>query len=111
MVATLTELGEDALVDILTGPKNALVKQYEKLFEFEDVKLRFTEGALRAVARKALAQKSGARGLRTILESAMLELMYELPSRDDVAECVVNEEAIEQGTEPLLVYKQEAESA
>jgi len=111
VIATLGELEEDALVDILTGPKNALVKQYEKLFEFEDVKLRFTEGALRAVARKALAQKSGARGLRSILESAMLELMYELPSRDDVSECVVNEEVIEQAAEPLLVYKQEAESA
>ncbi len=111
VIATLGELEEDALVDILTGPKNALVKQYEKLFEFEDVKLRFTEGALRAVARKSLTQKSGARGLRAILEGAMLELMYELPSRDDVVECVVNEEVIEQGAEPLLVYKQEAESA
>jgi len=110
VIATLGELEEDALVDILTGPKNALVKQYEKLFEFEGVKLRFSDGALRAVARKALTQKAGARGLRSILEGAMLELMYELPSRDDVVECVVNEEVIEQGAEPLLVYKQEAEA-
>jgi len=110
VIATLGELEEDALVDILTGPKNALVKQYEKLFEFEGVKLRFSDGALRAVARKALGQKAGARGLRSILEGAMLELMYELPSRDDVVECVVNEEVIEQGAEPLLVYKQEAEA-
>jgi len=95
----------------LTKPKNALVKQYQKLFEFEDVHLRFTDGALRSVAREALSQKSGARGLRAILENAMLDLMYELPSRDDVDECVVNEEVIEQGAEPLFVYKQEAESA
>jgi ATP-dependent Clp protease ATP-binding subunit ClpX len=111
VTATLGELGEGALVDILTQPKNALVKQYQKLFEFEDVRLRFTEGALRAVARKALGQKSGARGLRAILEAAMLDMMYELPSRDDVEECVVNEEVIEQGSDPLLVFKREAESA
>ncbi|MEJ2133285.1 MAG: ATP-dependent Clp protease ATP-binding subunit ClpX, partial [Gammaproteobacteria bacterium] len=110
VVATLTELGEDALVDILTKPKNALVKQYQKLFEFEDVHLRFADGALRAVARQALARKSGARGLRSILESVMLDLMYDIPSRDDVEECVINEEVIEQGTKPLLVLKQEAES-
>ncbi|MDE0886203.1 MAG: ATP-dependent Clp protease ATP-binding subunit ClpX [Myxococcota bacterium] len=111
VVATLGELDEDALLEILTGPKNALIKQYQRLFEFDDVGLRFTEGALRAVARKALDQKSGARGLRAILESAMLEIMYEIPSRDDVEECVVNEEVIQQGTNPLLVFKQEAESA
>ncbi|MCG8592647.1 MAG: ATP-dependent Clp protease ATP-binding subunit ClpX [Proteobacteria bacterium] len=111
VVATLDELNEDALVDILTRPKNALVKQYQKLFEFEDVRLRFTDGALRAVARQALERKSGARGLRAILEAAMLDLMYDIPSRDDVEECVVNEEVIEQGAEPLLVVKQEAESA
>jgi len=111
VVATLGELNEDALLEILTRPKNALTKQYQKLFEFDDVRLRFTEGALRAVARKALAQKSGARGLRAILENAMLEIMYEIPSRDDVEECVINEEVIQQGTNPLLVFKQEAESA
>ena len=111
VVATLTELNEEALIDILTRPKNALVKQYQKLFEFEDVRLRFTEGALHAIAAKALNQKSGARGLRAILEGAMLDMMYELPSRDDVEECVVNEEVITQGAAPLLVYKSEAESA
>ena len=111
VVATLEELDEEALIAILTKPKNALVKQYEKLFEFEDVALRFTEGALGAVARKALTQKSGARGLRAILENAMLDLMYELPSRDDVEECVVGEEVIEQGAEPVLGLKREAESA
>jgi ATP-dependent Clp protease ATP-binding subunit ClpX len=111
VIATLNELDERALVDILTEPKNALVKQYQKLFEFEDVRLRFSDGALRAVARQALARKSGARGLRSILENVMLELMYDLPSRDDVEECVINEEVIEQGAKPLLVLKQEAESA
>ena len=111
VVASLGQLDEAALIEILTKPKNALVKQYQKLFEFEDVRLRFTDGALRVVARKARVQESGARGLRSILESAMLDLMYELPSRDDVEECVVNEEMIEQGAEPLLVFKREAESA
>jgi ATP-dependent Clp protease ATP-binding subunit ClpX len=111
VVATLDELDEEALIDILTKPKNALVKQYQKLFEFEDVHLRFSDGALRAVARHALKRKSGARGLRSILESVMLDLMYEIPARDDVEECVINEEVIEQGTKPLMVLKQEAESA
>jgi ATP-dependent Clp protease ATP-binding subunit ClpX len=111
VVATLRELTETALIEILTAPKNALVKQYQKLFEFEDVRLRFTDGALEAVAREAMKRKSGARGLRAILETAMLELMYELPSRDDVEECVVNEDVIEQGADPLLVFKREAESA
>jgi ATP-dependent Clp protease ATP-binding subunit ClpX len=111
VIATLTELGEEALVDILTEPKNALVKQYQKLFEFEDVRLRFSDGALRAVARQALTRKSGARGLRSILENVMLDLMYDIPSRDDVEECVISEEVIEQASKPLLVLKQEAESA
>ena len=111
VVATLRELNEEALIEILTTPKNALVKQYQRLFEFEDVRLRFTEGALRAVAKEALARKSGARGLRAILETAMLELMYELPSREDVEECVVNEDVIDQAAEPMLVLKREAESA
>jgi ATP-dependent Clp protease ATP-binding subunit ClpX len=111
VVATLEELEADALIDILTKPKNALVRQYQKLFEFEDVRLRFSDGALRAVSRQALRRKSGARGLRTILEGVMLELMYDIPSRDDVEECVISEEVIEQGAAPLIVYKREAESA
>src|SRR5678816_244858 len=86
VIATLEELDERALVSILTEPRNALVKQYQKLFEFEEVRLRFTEGALGAMARQALARKSGARGLRSILETIMLELMYDIPSRDDVEE-------------------------
>jgi len=111
VVATLDELDEEALVEILTRPKNALVKQYQKLFEFEDVRLRFTESSLVAVAKRALKRKSGARGLRSILEKVMLDLMYEIPSREDIEECVVSEEVIEQGQEPLVVYKREVESA
>jgi ATP-dependent Clp protease ATP-binding subunit ClpX len=111
VIATLEELNESALVDILTKPKNALMKQFQKLFEFEDVRLRFTDGALGAIARQALSRKSGARGLRSILEAVMLDLMYEIPSRDDVEECVINQEVIEQKAAPLLVYKREAESA
>ncbi len=111
VVATLNELDEAALIDILTKPKNALIKQYQKLFEFEDVRLRFSDGALRAVARHAQKRKSGARGLRSILETVMLDLMYDIPSRNDVEECVINEEVIEQGIAPLMVLKQAAESA
>jgi len=110
VVATLNELNEEALIAILTQPKNALVKQYQKLFEFEDVRLRFTDGALRAVARQAMKRKSGARGLRSILENVMLDLMYDIPSRNDVEECVINEEVIEQGSNPLMVIKQEPEA-
>jgi ATP-dependent Clp protease ATP-binding subunit ClpX len=111
VVATLEELSQEALHKILTEPKNALVKQYQKLLELEGVTLRFSDGALRAVAEEAIKRKSGARGLRSILESVMLELMYEIPSRDDIEECVISEEVIEQKAAPLLVYKREAESA
>jgi ATP-dependent Clp protease ATP-binding subunit ClpX len=111
VVATLEELDEEALIAILTQPKNALVKQYEKLFELEGVSLQFTTGALAVVAKLAVKQKSGARGLRAILERAMLDLMYELPSRDDVEECVVGEEMIAEGAEPVLGLKRKAESA
>jgi len=113
VIATLDALDEQAMVDILTKPKNALVKQYQKLFEFENVRLRFSDGSLRAVVRQAHARKSGARGLRSILETVMLELMYDVPSRDDIDEVVISEEVIEQGAKPLLVMKREpkAESA
>lgn len=111
VAATLEELDEAALLQVLTKPRSALVRQYQKLFEFEGVRLRFTDGALRAVAKQALARKTGARGLRSILENAMLDLMYEIPSRGDIEECVINEECITQKREPLLVYKPEAQSA
>src|SRR5215831_4992690 len=92
MVATLHELTEEALIDILTKPKNSLVKQYQKLFEMDGVKLKFTRSALIAIAKKALARESGARGLRAVLEEAMLDIMYEVPSKANIKEVVVNEE-------------------
>ena len=111
VVATLTELDEEALVQILRTPKNALVKQYQKLFEFENVKLKFTDGALEAVAREAMERKSGARGLRAILETLMLDVMYEVPSVSNVKECIVSEEVVTQQKQPILVYENEAELA
>jgi ATP-dependent Clp protease ATP-binding subunit ClpX len=111
VAATLDELSEDAMIRILKEPKNALVKQYAKLFEFEGVELKFTDEALKAVAKEALSRKSGARGLRSILESAMLDTMYDLPSLKDVQECVVGEEVITRGEQPLLLYSKKAEYA
>ncbi len=110
VVATLEELDEAALITILTQPKNALVKQYQKLLALDNVRLKFTEGALAAIAKRAIERKTGARGLRAILEDVMLEIMYEIPSRSGVTECMINEEAITKGERPLLVYEQ-AESA
>ncbi len=100
VIATLHELTEDALIDILTKPKNSLVKQFQKLFEMDGVKLKFTKGALQAIARKALVRESGARGLRAILEEAMLDIMYEVPSKQGIKEVVVNEDAITNGDAP-----------
>ena len=111
VVATLEDLDEDALVQILQKPKNALVKQYQKLFEFESVKLKFTDGALGAVAREAMERKSGARGLRAILENLMLDVMYEVPSITGVKECIVSEEVVQNKKQPILVYENEAELA
>lgn len=112
VIATLGELTEEELIQILTEPRNALVKQYRKLFELENVKLRFTEGALRAIAKEALRRKSGARGLRSIMENIMLDVMYDLPSQTDVEECVVNEEVVTNNDRPILLYhSQSRESA
>ncbi|MEJ2191454.1 MAG: ATP-dependent Clp protease ATP-binding subunit ClpX [Nitrospirota bacterium] len=105
VVATLEELDEAALITILTQPRNALVKQFQRLLHLDNVRLRFTEGALRAVARKAIQRKSGARGLRSILEDAMLDVMYEIPSDKSITECVINEEVIEKGEKPVLIYE------
>ncbi|MFY9270548.1 MAG: ATP-dependent Clp protease ATP-binding subunit ClpX [Candidatus Manganitrophaceae bacterium] len=107
VVATLEDLEESALMRILTEPKSALVKQYEKLFALEKVKLKFTDSALAAVAKKSFAQKTGARGLRSILEEVMLELMYELPSLKNVKECVITEEVINATGQPVLLYERE----
>jgi ATP-dependent Clp protease ATP-binding subunit ClpX len=108
IVATLHELNEEALIDILTKPKNALVKQYAKLLEMDGVKLKFTKGALSAIAREALQRNSGARGLRAILENSMLDIMYDVPSRGGIKEVVVNEECISKDEQPLIVYEKEA---
>ena len=108
VIATLHELTEDALIDILTKPKNSLVKQFQKLFEMDGVKLKFTKGALQSIAKKALVRESGARGLRAILEEAMLDIMYEVPSKQGIKEVVVNEDAIANGDAPLIVYHKEA---
>ncbi|AFM22967.1 ATP-dependent Clp protease ATP-binding subunit ClpX [Desulfomonile tiedjei] len=111
VVATLHELDEEALIRILLEPKNALVKQYKKLFGFEHVKLRFTDEALRAVASEALQRKTGARGLRSILEESMLDIMYELPEYKNLQEVIVNEEVIYNHEQCILVFEKEAGSA
>lgn len=104
VIATMEELVEEDLIRILREPKNALTKQYQKLFEFDGISLKFTEGALVAIARKALKRKSGARGLRSVMEEAMLDVMYDLPSKQDVQECVISEQVITQGDYPVILY-------
>ena len=111
VIATLHELDARTLVEILKKPKNALIKQYKKLFAMENVKLNFTEGALSAVAKEALKRKSGARGLQSILENIMLDIMYEIPSKGNVRECLINDEVVVKGEGPILVYEKEAEAA
>ncbi len=109
--ATLEPLDEAALVRILVEPKNALAKQYQKLFEMEGVLLKFTDGSLNAIAREAITRKTGARGLRAILEEIMLDVMYDLPSKDNIRECIISEEVVERKKDPILVYENEAEWA
>src|SRR5690606_15877656 len=105
VIATLGDLDEQALITILTQPKNALVKQYQRLFELEGVKLTFTEDALVAIARRAIKRKTGARGLRSIMEDILLDTMFDLPGMDSVEEVVVNEEAVENSAaKPLLIH-------
>ena len=104
VIATLTDLDEDALVTILTQPKNALVKQYQRLFELEDAKLTFTDDALKAIAKRAIARKTGARGLRSIMEEILLDTMFDLPGLDNVDEVVVNEESVGPDANPLMIY-------
>ena len=105
VIATLEELSAESLVRILTEPKNALIKQYKKLFEIEGVNLRLTDNALSAIADEALKRKSGARGLRAILESCMLDIMYDIPSKEDVKECVIGEEVVLKKEAPILLYE------
>ncbi len=111
VIATLSELKEDALVQILVEPKNALTKQFQKLFSFENVRLRFSDKALHAIAKKAIERKTGARGLRAILEDVMLDVMYEIPSQKGINECIIKEETILKNEKPILIYEKQAESA
>ena len=104
VIATMEELVEEDLIRILKEPKNALSKQYQKLFAYEGITLRFTEGAYKAIAQKAIARKSGARGLRSVMEECMLDVMYELPSDEHATECVINEQVITSGEYPVILY-------
>ncbi len=111
VIATLDELDDSALMRILKEPKNALTKQYSKLFEMESVHLKFTEDALRAIAREAMKRKSGARGLRAIMENIMLDIMYDMPSQPNIKEVVISEDVVEKHEPPIVVYTKAAESA
>ncbi len=111
VIATLYELDEAALIDILTKPKNSLVKQYQRLFDMDDVKLKFTVPALKAIAIKAIERESGARGLRAILEESMLDIMYDVPSMDGVSEVVVSDDVVNKNDKPVMVYADEAAPA
>ena len=111
VIATLEDLDEDALVRILTEPKNALVKQYEKLFEMDDVRLEFREDALRAVAQRAIARKTGARGLRSIMENILMEPMFDIPTSGDIEEVVINGDVVEGGAQPLVVHAKKSKEA
>jgi ATP-dependent Clp protease ATP-binding subunit ClpX len=104
VIATLQELDEEALVEILIEPKNALIKQYHKLFAMEGVELEVRPSALQAIAKKALKRKTGARGLRSILENVLLDTMYELPTMESVSKVVIDENTIESGAQPLMMY-------
>ena len=111
VIATLDELSENDMVRILVEPKDAIVKQYEKIFEFENVKLKFTDDALMAIAKLSVERRSGARGLRAIMENVMLDVMYDIPSRDDVRECVISEDVIMNREKPILLFEVESETA
>ena len=109
VVATLEDLDEKALIQILTEPKNAIIKQYQRLFEMEDVSLTITQDAYRAIAKKAIERKTGARGLRSIMEAILLDTMFELPGLKGVEEVVIGPEVVEGGAKPLRIYSERAE--
>jgi len=111
VVTTLDELDEASLVRILMEPKNSLIKQYQKLLSFDNVRLKFTDGALSSIAKKTVKRKSGARGLRAILEEIMLDVMYEIPSQKGIKECLITEETVAKKEKPILIYEKQAESA
>ena len=111
VIATLRSLDEESLIKILTQPKNSLVKQYKKFFEFENVKLEFTDTALKEIAKKALKRETGARGLRSIIEDIMLDIMYELPSQNEIRECVITEKVVKKKEEPIIIIEKEEKTA
>ncbi len=111
VIATLGELEENDLMRVLVEPKDSISKQYQKILELENVKLKFTDGALRAVSRLAVNRKAGARGLRAILENTMLDIMYDIPSRDDVKEVIINEDVVKKGEKPILLFESKTETA
>jgi ATP-dependent Clp protease ATP-binding subunit ClpX len=111
VIATLEELDENDLMRVLVEPKDSISKQYQKILELENVKLKFTDGALRAVSRLAVNRKAGARGLRAILENTMLDIMYDIPSRTDVKEVVINEDVVKKGEKPILLFESKTETA
>ena len=111
VVGTLFDLSEDDLVKILVEPKNSLVKQYKKMFELENVKLTFTDNALKAIAKCSAERKSGARGLQSIMENTMLDIMYDIPSRKDVRECLISEEVVLNKEKPILLFETIPESS
>ena len=109
VLATLEDLDEDALIQILSEPKNALIKQYQRLFEMEDVELTFHEDALRAIAKRAIVRKTGARGLRSIMEKILLDTMFELPALEGVREVVISDDVVEGKARPLYIYSERSE--
>ncbi len=111
VISTLDELDEESLMRVLVEPKDSITKQYQKIFEMENVKLKFTDGAVRAIARLAVERKSGARGLRAILENTMLDIMYDIPSRTDVKECIINEDVVVSRGKPILLFESKSETA
>ncbi|HOX95415.1 MAG TPA: ATP-dependent Clp protease ATP-binding subunit ClpX [Syntrophales bacterium] len=111
VISTLNELDEESLMRVLVEPKDSIIKQYQKIFEMENVKLKFTDGAVRAIARLAVERKSGARGLRAILENTMLDIMYDIPSRTDVKECVINEDVVVSRGKPIFLFESKSETA
>ena len=111
VITSLHELSEDDLVRILTEPRNALVKQYKKMFELDNVRLKFTKNSLKSIARNALERKTGARGLRNVMETIMLDIMYKIPSMKGVRECLINKAVVENNLEPIMFYEQEVKSA
>jgi ATP-dependent Clp protease ATP-binding subunit ClpX len=111
VIATLNELDQDDLIRILIEPKDAIIKQYKKMFDLENVRLKFTDGALKAIAKLSVERKSGARGLRSILENNMLDIMYDIPSRRDVRECVISEDVVLNKEKPIFIFEKKTESA